>query len=71
MGLPLEKLEAELLQLPPAERARLLDRVVASLDQDGKRDAAWDQLAAQREAQAQPEDWLDATALLGRLRASL
>ncbi len=71
MGLPLETLEAELLQLPPAERVRLLDRVVASLDQDSRRDAAWDQLAAQREAQAQTDDWLDAAAVLSRLRTAL
>ncbi|MCZ8235852.1 MAG: addiction module protein [Inhella sp.] len=71
MGLPLETLEAELLQLPPAERARLLDKVVASLDKDQERDAAWDRLAAEREAQAQPQEWLEAGTVLARLRGSL
>jgi hypothetical protein len=34
MSLPIEALEAEVLRLPRVERARLLDRVVASLDAD-------------------------------------
>lgn len=51
MSMPVEALEAALLQLSPAERARLLDRVVASLDADAARDRAWDQLAAQRDAE--------------------
>ena len=51
MSLPIEALEAELLRLPPVERARLLDRVVASLDADRARDEAWDQLAAARDAE--------------------
>ena len=51
MPLPIEALEAELLRLPTAERARLLDRVVASLDADRARDEAWDRLAAARDAE--------------------
>jgi hypothetical protein len=51
MSLPIEALEAQLLSLPSVERARLLDRVVASLDADIARDAAWDRLAAERDAQ--------------------
>lgn len=51
MSLPIEALEAELLRLPSVERARLLDRVVASLDADRARDDAWDQLAAARDAE--------------------
>jgi len=50
MGTPLEILESELLQLPQTDRIRLLDRVIASLDADAARDAAWDALAARREA---------------------
>ena len=34
MGMPVEVLEAELLQFPKADRIRVLDRVVASLDAD-------------------------------------
>lgn len=51
MSLPIEALEAELLRLSSVERARLLDRVVASLDADRARDEAWDRLAAQRDAE--------------------
>lgn len=51
MSRPVEALAEEVLSLPPAVRATLLDRVVASLDADLQRDAAWDALAAQREAE--------------------
>lgn len=51
MSIPLEALETELLRLPTAERARLLDRVVASLDADAERDRAWDAIAASRDAE--------------------
>ena len=49
MSLPIEALEAQLLSLPSFERARLLDRVVASLDTDIAREQAWDRLAAERD----------------------
>lgn len=45
----LEALQAEVLRLSPADRARLLDRLVASLDVDAEVEAAWDALADQRE----------------------
>jgi hypothetical protein len=45
----LEVLQAEVLRLSPADRARLLDRLVASLDVDASVDAAWDAVADQRE----------------------
>jgi putative addiction module component (TIGR02574 family) len=47
----LEALQAEVLRLSPADRARLLDRLVASLDVDASVEAAWDDLADQREAE--------------------
>ena len=49
MSSTLETLQAEILRLPPADRARLLDRLIASLDVDASTEAAWDQLADQRE----------------------
>ena len=55
MEIPLEALESQVLRLPTAERKRLLDRVVASLDADAARDAAWDAVAATREAEAKKE----------------
>jgi len=51
MPRPLEALAEEVLQLAPEARARLLERVVASLDADRARDAAWDVLAAARDAE--------------------
>ena len=49
MAITLETLQAEVLRLPPADRAKLLDRLIASLDVDAGVEAAWDQLADQRE----------------------
>jgi len=51
MPTTLEALEAEVLRLSPADRARLLDRLIASLDADAARDQAWDRLAARRDAE--------------------
>ena len=45
----LETLQAEVLRLSPADRAHLLDRLVASLDVDESAEAAWDELADKRE----------------------
>ena len=73
MGMPLEALEAEVLQLRTEDRVRLLDRVVASLDADAAREAAWDAVAARRDASAQqdPTLMLSMDDALTRLRASL
>lgn len=51
MSMPVEALEVELMRLPTADRVRLLDRVIASLDADKARDQAWDRLAAVRQAE--------------------
>lgn len=40
MGLPLKQLEAEALELPPHERAQLIRRLIASLDEDSGEDPA-------------------------------
>lgn len=45
----LETLQAEVMRLSPADRARLLDRLIASLDVDVEAEAAWDKLADERE----------------------
>ena len=73
MGIPVEVLEAELLQLPKADRIRVLDRVVASLDADVEREAAWDAVAAQRDAEADrdPSVLLALDDVLTRLRAEV
>lgn len=73
MGTPLEALESQVLRLPTADRVRLLDRVVASLDADAARDAAWDKVASERELQAQadPTQLVPMDDVLHRLRAEL
>jgi len=73
MTLPVEALELELLRLPTAERARLLDRVIASLDADKARDKAWDELAAQRDAEIERGESspVSGPEVLARLRAEL
>lgn len=73
MSRPLEALAEEVLQLAPEVRARLLDRVVESLDADRARDAAWDALAAARDAELETGKTV-ASPLeesLARLRAEL
>ena len=49
MSIAVETLQAEVLRLSPADRARLLDRLIASLDTDASAEAAWDELAERRE----------------------
>lgn len=45
----LEALQAQVLSLSKADRARLLERLVASLDVDAQAEEAWEQLAETRE----------------------
>jgi len=73
MTISLETLESEVLRLPAEKRRRLLDRVVASLDADAARDAAWDVVAAEREALAakDPGALLPLAETLERIRADL
>jgi putative addiction module component (TIGR02574 family) len=49
MSPPLEALEAALLNLPSADRARLLDRLIVSLDADRAVEEAWMQEAKRRD----------------------
>ena len=49
MSNTLETLQAEVLRLSPADRSRLLDWLIASLDADSEAEAAWDVLADKRE----------------------
>ena len=51
MTTTLETVQAEALCLSPMDRARLLDRLIASLDADSDAEEAWDALADKREAQ--------------------
>jgi len=73
MSRPIEALAEEVLQLPSDARSRLLDRVVASLDTDRARDAAWDALAARRDAEIESGDSVPISGpeAVARLRAEL
>ena len=73
MSRPLEALAEEVLQLPTEARSRLLDKVVASLDADRARDAAWDALAAKRDAEIErgARVVIPGPAVLARLRGEL
>jgi Putative addiction module component len=73
MPRPVEALAEEVLQLSPEVRAKLLDRVVASLDVDRARDAAWDALAASRDAEIESGQvqGIPLAEVLSRLRAEL
>ena len=73
MPTSIEALESEVLRLSAADRKRLLDRVVQSLDADAARDAAWDALAAQRDAEIEmgKAEAVPLDEALVRLRAEL
>jgi len=73
MSVPVELLTQQVLQVPPAERARLLNQVIGSLDADRERDARWNKLAAERdaEAEADPSVLVSGPEALARIRASL
>ncbi|MBX9961708.1 MAG: addiction module protein [Burkholderiales bacterium] len=73
MSRPLDALAEEVLQLPTEDRSKLLDRVVASLDADRKRDEAWDALAAHRDAEIESgqSKAISGPEVLARLRAEL
>ncbi|MGE0875680.1 MAG: addiction module protein [Burkholderiales bacterium] len=47
----LEALQAEVMRLSAADRARLLERLIASLDVDAEAELAWDELAGKRDQQ--------------------
>lgn len=51
MPLAIEVLEAEVLGLPAAERTRLLERLIASLDADPETQKTWVQEAERRDAE--------------------
>ena len=51
MNTHLEILEAQALQLPPADKSHLLERLIASLDKDEEYEKAWEAVADRREAE--------------------
>jgi putative addiction module component (TIGR02574 family) len=73
MPTQLELVEAQAMQLSPAERNHLLDRLIVSLDPDPAVEVAWEQLADQREAdiKAGLSHYLPGDQVIAELRARL
>ncbi|MEY4562438.1 MAG: hypothetical protein RLZZ618_1715 [Pseudomonadota bacterium] len=73
MSIPVEILEIELLKLPPAERSRLLDSLLASLNPDPEWEDAWGLEIDRREAAiaAGNASWRSGEELVSRLGAKL
>ncbi len=71
MHAELDAIEAQVLKLSPQDRARLLDRLIISLDEDPLREAAWNALAAARDAEIEDGSVqeLDGPASIARLKA--
>lgn len=76
MGLPLKQLEAEVLDLPLEERARLAHRLLVSLDADTEDDPAevghaWEEEIRRRvaEVDAGTADLIPAEQVFAELRA--
>jgi hypothetical protein len=69
----LEVLEAEVLQLPLVERSHLLERLIASLDDDPEVEAAWEREADRRESELESGSVLAVSGreAVARLRARL
>lgn len=73
MSIALETLQTEVLRLPPADRSRLLDRLIESLDGERTLDELWDQEAARRDAQIEDGSSIpvDGKEVVARLQAEI
>ncbi len=73
MARSVELLEAEALQLAPVERARLLERLIVSLDSDPEWEQAWMAEADRREAEiaSGKAEWLPGDEVIANLRNKL
>ncbi len=73
MAMPIEALEAEVLGLPSAERSRLLDSLIASLEIDPAVEDAWMKEARRRdeEIDSGAVQTIPGDVVLARLRAGL
>lgn len=69
MSMNLEALEAEALHLPPADRARLVERLIANLDADPEVEEAWAAEVERRQAQIDSGEasWLSGPEVLAKL----
>ena len=73
MATPIEALEAKVLNLPAAERSHLLDKLLASLDQDHSIEDAWQTEAKRRDDEIESGAVVadSGAAVMRRLRAGL
>ena len=73
MATPVDDLEAEVLRLPPEDRARLLERLIASFEPRSKAQRAWMELANRRreEVQSGKVAMVPGDEALARVRARL
>jgi len=71
MSMNVETLEAEALHLPPGERARLVERLIASLDADPEVEKAWAAEVERRQAQVESGEvaLVSGPEVLARLKA--
>ncbi len=73
MSLTIESLEAEALQLSAADRARLVERLIASLDADPEAEEAWAAEVERRHAEIENNvvTLLPGVETLAKLRAEI
>jgi putative addiction module component (TIGR02574 family) len=73
MSLTIESVEAEALQLPATDRARLVERLIASLDADPEVEEAWAAEVERRHAEMENNvvTLLPGAAALAKLRAGI
>ena len=73
MSTNLEVLEAEVLQLAPADRSRLFERLIASIDTDSAVEQAWEFEADRRESELESGlvDTVPGEQAIAQLRARL
>jgi hypothetical protein len=73
MPIPIDVLEAEALSLPAAERSRLIDRLISSMEKDPEWETAWSEEADRREERISRGDatWVRGEDALVRLKAKL
>lgn len=71
MELTLDTLQAEVLKLPAADRVRLLDVLLDSIDEDEEVEREWERIADERDAELESGAVapVDGPTVLARLRA--
>ncbi len=70
MSTSLELIEAQALELNPSDRARLITRLISSLDMDPEVEDAWAEEVERRHAAIERKEssWLAGPATLSRLK---